>query len=137
MSPMRGDNRASPHDDYVARSVPSSAGHRISKSPSRWSPRFNRVWIRFCVSGHVIAVVNELRASRSRSAGGSETWLTRFFAAAIGRRSKDAIRRASTSTKPSSSASGSARLTYPYRSAALPVEVVCTENDFKRTTSPD
>src|SRR5881628_2596537 len=44
----------------------------------------------------------------------------RFFAAAIGRRSKDAIRRASPSTKPSSSASGSARLTYPYRSAVPP-----------------
>src|SRR5438270_1882893 len=44
----------------------------------------------------------------------------RFFAAAIGRRSKEAIRRASTSTKASSSSSGSARLTYPYRSAVAP-----------------
>src|ERR1700733_8582428 len=44
----------------------------------------------------------------------------RFFAAAIGRRSKEAIRRASASTKLSSSASGSARLTYPYRSAVSP-----------------
>jgi hypothetical protein len=51
---------------------------------------------------------------------GKETWLTRFFAAAMARRSKKAIRRASTSTKPSSSASGSARLTYPYRSAVSP-----------------
>src|SRR5438067_543076 len=58
--------------------------------------------------------------SRSRSADGSETWLTRFFAAAMARRSKEAIRRASASTKPSSSASGSARLTYPYRSAVSP-----------------
>jgi hypothetical protein len=41
----------------------------------------------------------------------------RFFAAAIARRSKEAIRRASMSTKPSNSASGSDRLTYPYRSA--------------------
>ena len=50
---MWGDNWASPHGDYVSRSVPSSAGHRFSKSPSRWSPRFNRAWIRCCVSGHV------------------------------------------------------------------------------------
>ena len=58
--------------------------------------------------------------SRSRSADGSETWLTRFFAAAMARRSKEAIRYASAPTKPSSSASGSAQLTYPYRSAVLP-----------------
>jgi hypothetical protein len=42
--------------DYVSRSVPSSAGQRFSKSPSRWSPRFNRASIRCCVSGHVSAV---------------------------------------------------------------------------------
>src|SRR5207249_4861109 len=59
-------------------------------------------------------------AARSRSADGNETWLTRFFAAAMARRSKEAIRRASASTKPSSSTSGSARLTYPYRSAVSP-----------------
>src|SRR5437870_8364306 len=59
-------------------------------------------------------------ASRSRSADGNETWLTRLFAAAMARRSKEAIRRASASTKPSSSASASARLTYPYRSAVSP-----------------
>ena len=47
---------ASPHGDYVSRSVPSSAGHRFSKSLSRCSPRSNRAWIRFCVSGHVSAV---------------------------------------------------------------------------------
>ena len=52
--------------------------------------------------------------------GGNDTWLTRFFAAAMARRSKEAIRRASASTKLSSSASGSARLTYPYRSAVSP-----------------
>jgi len=46
-----------------------------------------RAWIRCCVSGHVSAVRNALRASRSRSADGNETWLMRFFAAAIGRRS--------------------------------------------------
>src|SRR4029077_10934281 len=44
----------------------------------------------------------------------------RFFAAAMARRSKEAIRLASASTKASSSASGSARLTYPYRSAVSP-----------------
>src|SRR6266705_347710 len=44
----------------------------------------------------------------------------RFFAAAIARRSKEAIRRAIASTKPSSSASGRARLTYPYRPAVSP-----------------
>src|SRR5438132_560525 len=38
----------------------------------------------------------------------------------MARRSKEAIRRASASTKPPSSASGSARLTYPYRSAVSP-----------------
>jgi hypothetical protein len=36
-------------------------------------------------------------------------WLMRFFAAAMARRSKEAIRRASASMKPSSSASGSER----------------------------
>jgi len=51
---------------------------------------------------------------------GNETWLTRLFAAAMARRSKEVIRRASASTKPSSSESGSARLTYPYRSAVSP-----------------
>src|SRR5580693_5198133 len=59
-------------------------------------------------------------ASRSRSVDGNETWLTRPFAAAMARRSKEAIRRASASTKPSSSESRSARLTYPYRSAVSP-----------------
>ena len=73
-------------------------------------------------------------AARSRSADGNETWLTRFFAAAMARRSKEAIRRASASTKPSSSASGSARLTYPYR---LAVEIVRAENDFERPTATD
>jgi hypothetical protein len=38
--------------------------------------------------------------SSSRSADGNETWLTRFFAAAMARRSKEAVRRASASTKP-------------------------------------
>ncbi len=44
-----------PHGDYYSRSVPSTSGHRCSKSSSRWSPRFNRAWIRCCVSGHVSA----------------------------------------------------------------------------------
>jgi len=34
----------------------SSAGQRFSKSPSRWSPRSNRAWIRCCASLHVRAV---------------------------------------------------------------------------------
>ena len=38
---------------YVSRSVPSIAGQRFSKSPSRWSPRSNRAWIRCCASLHV------------------------------------------------------------------------------------
>jgi hypothetical protein len=59
----------------------------------------------------------------------------RFFAAAIGRRSKEAIRRASTSTKPSSSASGSARLTYPYRSAVSPSKSFA--NDLERAAAAD
>ena len=36
---------ASLHLDYVSRSVPSNAGHRFSKSPSRWSSRSNRASI--------------------------------------------------------------------------------------------
>src|SRR5580700_3765468 len=76
-------------------------------------------------------------ASRSRSADGSETWLTRFLAAAMARRSKEAIRRASASTNWSSSASGSARLTYPYRSACVAIEVVRAENDFERAAAAD
>jgi len=67
------------------------------------------------VFGHR-AVSTEVMASRSRSAHSNETWLTRFFAPAMARRSKEAIRRSGASTKPSSSASGSARLTYRYRS---------------------
>jgi len=43
------------------------------------------------------------------------------------RRSKEAIRRASTSTKPSSSESGRARLTYPYRSAVSPSKSLARE----------
>jgi len=39
--------------------------------------------------------LKELRASRSRSTEGKETWSMRFFAAAMARRAKDAIRRAS------------------------------------------
>src|SRR6267143_5231100 len=117
---LSGLRCASPHGAYISRSVPSSAGHRFSKSPSCWRPSFKRAWMRCCVSGHVSAVVKELRASRSRSADGNETWLRRFFAAAIARRSKEAIRRAIASTKPSNSASGRARLTYPYRSAVSP-----------------
>jgi hypothetical protein len=60
----------------------------------------------------------------------------RFFAAVIGRRSKEAIR-ASASAKPSRSASGSARLTYPYRSVVSPVEVVRAQNDFERAAAAD
>src|SRR5437879_2418296 len=123
--------------DYVSRSVPSTSGQRVSKSLSRWSPRCNTFWIRCCVSGQVSAVSKEVIAARSRSADGNETWLTRFFAAAMARRSKEAIRRASASTKPSSSASGSARLTYPYRSCGIAVEIVRAENDFERPTAPD
>src|SRR3984893_15185381 len=92
------------HGDYVSSSVPSTSGQRVSKPLSCWSPRCNTFWIRCCASGHVSAVSKEVMASRSRSADGNETWLTRFFAAAIARRSKEAIRRASPSAKPSSSA---------------------------------
>jgi hypothetical protein len=68
---------------------------------------------------------------------GNETWLTRLFAAAMARRSKEAIRRASASTKPSSSESGSARLTYPYRSAVSPSKSFAAENDFERAAAAD
>ena len=61
----------------------------------------------------------------------------RFFAVASGYRSKDAIRRASASTKSSSSASGCARLTYPYRSAVSPSKFVRAENDFERAAAAD
>jgi hypothetical protein len=67
---------------------------------------------------------------------GNETWLTRLFAAAMARRSKEAIRRASASTKPSSSESGNARLTYPYRSAVSPSKSFA-ENDFERAATAD
>ena len=56
----------------------------------------------------------------------------RFFAAAMARRAKDAIRRANVLTKPSRSAPGSARLIYPYRSAVIAVEVIAAEGDFER-----
>jgi len=53
---VREDAARSRQVQTSSKSVPSSAGHRFSKSPSRWSPRFNRAWIRSCVSGHVSAV---------------------------------------------------------------------------------
>src|SRR5712671_2688916 len=101
-------------------SVPSNSLYRFSMSPGWFHPRLNSAWNRCCASGHVSAVVNDVRPSRRLWAVGSETSLMSFFAAAMGRRSKLAIRRASASTKPSSSLSGSARLTYPYRSAVSP-----------------
>ncbi len=61
----------------------------------------------------------------------------RFFAAAMARRAKDAIRRASVSTKPSRSAPGSARLIYPYRSAVIAVEVIAAEDDFEGAAAAD
>src|SRR5258708_29075683 len=82
-----GEGYASPQDDYVSSNVSSTAGHRCSKSPSLWSPSFNRAWIRCCVSGQVRAVSKEVMAARSRSADGKETWFTRFFAAAMPRHS--------------------------------------------------
>src|SRR5882762_5804649 len=99
---------------------PRISGQVFSKLASRCSPRSSTPPMRCWASGHVSAAPNEVKASRSRSVGGNEIWLTRPFAAARARRSKEAIRRASASTKPSSSASGSARLTYPYRSAVSP-----------------
>src|SRR6476660_442372 len=78
--------------DYGSSSVSSVAGHEVSKSTSRWSPRSNRAWIRCCASGHVSAVPKEVKESSRRSADGNETWLIRFFAAAIALRSNDAIR---------------------------------------------
>src|SRR2546422_5047067 len=81
---------------YLLTSVASNSPKRFSISPGWPSPRLKSAWNRSCASGHVSAVVKELRASRRQSTDGSETWLTRFFAAAIGRRSKEAIRRAST-----------------------------------------
>src|SRR5579864_978416 len=99
---------------------PRISGQVFSKLASRCSPRSSTPPMRCWASGHVSAAPNEVKASRSRSVGGNETWLTRPFAAAMARRSKDAMRRASASTNPSSSASGSARLTYPYRSAVSP-----------------
>src|SRR3981189_3440024 len=47
--------------------------------------------MRRCVSGQVSAVSKEVMAARNRSADGNETWLTRFFAAAMARRSKEGI----------------------------------------------
>jgi formate hydrogenlyase transcriptional activator len=46
------------------------------------------------------------------------TWLTRFFAATMARRSKEAIRRASASTKPPNSTSSSA-----YRLSVFPIQM--------------
>jgi len=51
--------------DWVSRRVPSTVGHRFSKSTSLCSPRFRRAWIRRWASGHVSAVSKEVRASRS------------------------------------------------------------------------
>ena len=68
---------------------------------------------------------------------GNETWLTRLFAAAMARRSNEAIRRASASTKPSSSEFGKrpVDVSVPFRGVA--VEVARAENDFERATAAD
>src|SRR6266850_2537445 len=72
---------------------PRISGQVFSKLASRCSPRSSTARMRCWASGHVSAAPNEVKASRSRSVGGNETWLTRFFAAARARRSKEAIRR--------------------------------------------
>ena len=79
---------------FVTPSVPRTAGQLFSKAASRCSPRSSTAPMRRWASGHVSAARNEVKASRSRSDGGNETWLTRFFAAMRARRSNDAIRRA-------------------------------------------
>src|SRR6202166_3508765 len=104
----------------VSTSEPRISGKFFSNAASRCSPRSSTALTRFWASGQPSAAPNEVKASSSRSDGGNETSLTRFFAAARARRSKEAIRRARASTKPSNSASGSDRFTYPYRSAVSP-----------------
>jgi len=107
----------------------------VSQSRRRVAVRApNRARIRCCVSGHVSAVPKGGDGVEEPVPWtATKTWLTRPFAAAIG--APDRRRqfgRASASTKPSSSESGSARLTYPYRSGGVAVEVIRAENDFER-----
>src|SRR5437879_2269190 len=71
---------------------PRISGQVFSKLASRCSPRSSTPPMRCWASGHLGAAPNEVNASRSRSVGGSETWLTRPFAAAMARRSKEAVR---------------------------------------------
>src|ERR1700740_373376 len=104
-----GDHRDIPFFSVSTR-LPRISGQLFSKLASRCSPRSTTACIRRWASGLVSAAPKEVKASRSLSADGKETWFTRFFAAARARRSKEAILRARASTKPSSSASGSARL---------------------------
>src|ERR1700756_5775914 len=101
-------------------SMPSTSGQRASKSLSRWSPRCNKFWIRCCVS-------RPSQRGLKRSDGGEQP---------VGGRQRDMVdeilrprrwhagRRGDPAREsvdePSISASGRARLTYPYRSAESP-----------------
>jgi len=98
------------HDAYISRSVPSSAGHRFSNRRLVGVRALESLdaLLRF---RHVSAVVKEFRASgagRRTARDLVEEILRRRDSTPI----EEAIRRAIASTKPSSSASGRARLTY-------------------------
>jgi len=128
---------ASPQDDYVSSNLSSTAGHRCSKSPSLWSPRFNRAWIRCCVSGQVSAVSKEVMRRGAQSADGNETWLTRFFAAAMARpvEGGDPARERVDEAVQFGVWKCPVDVSVSFRGVA--VEVVRAEDNFKRPTAAD
>ena len=90
---------ASPHGDYISTSV--------SSTSATVSQRRRRVAVRAPTELGFAAAFRATSARPQRryaveqpTADGNETWLTKFLASAMARRSKEAIRRASASTKP-------------------------------------
>src|SRR6266852_5759823 len=117
-------------------SVPSNSLYRFSMSPGWFHPRLNNAWNRCCASGHVNAVVKDVRLSRSRSADGNETWLMRFFAAAIARRSKgDPAREHVHEAVQLRVRKCPVDVSVPF--GGIAVEVIRAENDFERAAAAD
>jgi hypothetical protein len=76
-------------------------------------------------------------AARSRSADGNETWLTRFFAAAMARRSKEAIPARERVDEAVQFGVWKCPVDVPVSFRGVAVEIVRAENDFERPTATD
>jgi len=100
---------ASPRDEYVSRSVPSSAA-TVSRSRCPVGVALYRAWTRCWRFRPHSARLKGVEGVEEPIGGWQRDLVNEILAAAIARRSKEAIRRASTDEL-SNSVSGSARLT--------------------------